>query len=76
MIVADWFNGTVPIDLTIGNHTTFTVIYEKSAPTVYIKSPSGLVYDQRNITDIASTITVTVPGTAEVTIFNSHITMQ
>ncbi|KAM9468703.1 calcium-activated chloride channel regulator 1-like [Clarias gariepinus] len=63
--VADWFNGTVPIDWTAGKHTTFTVIYEKSAPTVYIQSPSGMIYDQRNTTDTAKTITLTVPGTAE-----------
>ncbi|KAB5550043.1 hypothetical protein PHYPO_G00049120 [Pangasianodon hypophthalmus] len=63
--VTDWFNGTVSVDRTVGNRTTFTLIYERRAPTVYIKSPSGLVYDQRNTTDIANTITFTVPGTAE-----------
>ncbi|XP_053363968.1 calcium-activated chloride channel regulator 1-like [Clarias gariepinus] len=64
-LVTDWFNGTVPIDRTAGKHTTFTLIYEKSAPTVYIQSPSGLAYDQRNTTDTANTITLTVPGIAE-----------
>ncbi|KAF5896864.1 epithelial chloride channel protein-like, partial [Clarias magur] len=64
-LVTDWFNGTVPIDRTAGKHTTFTLIYEKSAPTVYIQSPSGLAYDQRNTTDSANTITLTVPGIAE-----------
>ncbi|MCI4385521.1 hypothetical protein PGIGA_G00051480 [Pangasianodon gigas] len=63
--VTDWFNGTVSVDRTVGNRTTFTLIYERRAPTVYIKSPSGLVYDQRNATDIDNTITFTVPGTAE-----------
>ncbi|KAI5625498.1 epithelial chloride channel protein-like isoform X1, partial [Silurus asotus] len=63
--VKDWFNGTVPIDRSVGNHTTFTIIYERSAPTVNIVSPSGVVYDQRHITDIAKTITFTIPGTAE-----------
>ncbi|KAM9469045.1 calcium-activated chloride channel regulator 3A-1-like [Clarias gariepinus] len=62
---ARWFNGTVTLDRTVGNRTMFTLIYEKSAPSVYIKSPSGLVYDQRNTTDSANTITLTVPGTAE-----------
>lgn len=61
-----WFNGTIPIDRTVGNQTTFTLIYEQRAPTVYIHSPSGLVYDQRNITDSINTITLSVPGTAEV----------
>ncbi|XP_058268995.1 calcium-activated chloride channel regulator 1-like isoform X1 [Hemibagrus wyckioides] len=60
-----WLNGTVPIDRTVGNQTTFIVTYETSAPTVYLQSPSGLVYDQRNTSDIANTITLTVPGTAE-----------
>ncbi|KAM9468702.1 calcium-activated chloride channel regulator 1-like [Clarias gariepinus] len=64
-LVTDWFNGTVPIDRTAGKHTTFTLIYEKSAPTVYIQSPSGLAYDERNTTDTANTITLTVPGIAE-----------
>ncbi|XP_053503622.1 LOW QUALITY PROTEIN: calcium-activated chloride channel regulator 3A-1-like [Ictalurus furcatus] len=63
--VADWFNGTVPVDRTVGNHTSFILIYERSAPTVYIESPSGLVYDQTHTTDIANTITCTVPETAE-----------
>ncbi|KAI4882946.1 hypothetical protein NFI96_015881, partial [Prochilodus magdalenae] len=62
-----WFNGTVPIDRTVGNGTTFTVIYEKSAPTVYIQSPNGSVYGQTHITDNAATKTITlnIPGTAE-----------
>ncbi|XP_046718340.1 calcium-activated chloride channel regulator 1-like [Silurus meridionalis] len=63
--VKDWFNGTVPIDRSVGNRTTFTIIYERRAPTVNIVSPSGVVYDQRNITDSANTITFTIPGTAE-----------
>ncbi|KAL7825311.1 hypothetical protein AOLI_G00325180 [Acnodon oligacanthus] len=61
----DWFNGTVPIDHTVGNSTTFTIIYERSAPTVYIQTPSGSVYDQRHISDNTNTITLNVPGTAE-----------
>uniref|UniRef100_A0A4W4HLQ2 VWFA domain-containing protein n=1 Tax=Electrophorus electricus TaxID=8005 RepID=A0A4W4HLQ2_ELEEL len=71
-IVSDWFNGTVPIDGTVGNRTTFTVIYEKSSPTVYFESPSSSVYNQKNATDTANTITLTVPGTAEVKLFNTH----
>ncbi|XP_046719137.1 calcium-activated chloride channel regulator 3A-1-like [Silurus meridionalis] len=63
--VKDWFNGTVPIDRSVGNRTTFTIIYERRAPTVNIVSPSGVVYDQRHITDSANTITFTIPGTAE-----------
>ncbi|KAF5896863.1 epithelial chloride channel protein-like, partial [Clarias magur] len=65
MLVTDWFNGTVSIDRTVGNRTTFTLIFKSSAPNMYIQSPSGLVYDQRNTTDTANTITLTVPGTVE-----------
>ncbi|XP_049323310.1 calcium-activated chloride channel regulator 1 [Astyanax mexicanus] len=64
---ADWFNGTVPIDRTVGNSTTFTVIYERATPTVYIKSSSGRVYTQAHIKDdtASKTITLNIPGTAE-----------
>ncbi|XP_072547017.1 calcium-activated chloride channel regulator 1-like [Salminus brasiliensis] len=64
---ADWFNGTVPIDRTVGNGTTFTVIYERSTPTVYIESPSGQVYNQSKINEdkATKTITLNIPGTAE-----------
>ncbi|XP_036413632.1 calcium-activated chloride channel regulator 4-like isoform X2 [Colossoma macropomum] len=69
-IINDWFNGTVPIDRTVGNSTTFTIIYERSAPTVYIQTPSGSVYDQNDQTHVthnaaAKTVTLNVPGTAE-----------
>ncbi|XP_046718336.1 calcium-activated chloride channel regulator 1-like [Silurus meridionalis] len=79
--VEDWFNGTVSIDRTVGNRTTFTLLYERSAPTVYIQSPSGLVYDQRHTTNNANTITFTVPGTAEVgewkySFFNNETSAQ
>lgn len=67
--VTDWFNGTVPIDRSVGNHTAFTITHERSAPTVYIKSPSGLVYNKRNTSQIANTITFTVPETEEVKLF-------
>ncbi|XP_076831823.1 calcium-activated chloride channel regulator 4A-like isoform X2 [Brachyhypopomus gauderio] len=63
--VADWFNGTVPIDSSVGKSTTFTIIYQSSAPAVYIESPSGSVYDMKNATDTANTISLSIPGTAE-----------
>ncbi|KAG9264853.1 calcium-activated chloride channel regulator 3A-1-like [Astyanax mexicanus] len=64
---ADWFNGTVPIDGTVGNSTTFTVIYERTAPTVHIEAPSGQVYNQTHVNDdaAAKTLTLNIPGTAE-----------
>ncbi|XP_066534181.1 calcium-activated chloride channel regulator 4A-like [Hoplias malabaricus] len=66
-VTADWFNGTVSVDRTVGNSTTFTIIYEKSPPTVYIQTPSGSVYSQTHVTNNAATKTVTlnIPGTAE-----------
>ncbi|KAL7825206.1 hypothetical protein AOLI_G00324130 [Acnodon oligacanthus] len=66
-VTHDWFNGTVPIDRTVGNSTTFTIIYERRAPTVYIQTPSGSVYDQTRMTHNAATKTLTlnIPGTAE-----------
>ncbi|XP_066518534.1 calcium-activated chloride channel regulator 1-like [Hoplias malabaricus] len=66
-ISTDWFNGTVPIDCTVGNSTTFTIIYEKNPPTVNIETPSGSVYGQSHITHNAAmkTIVLNVPGTAE-----------
>ncbi|XP_066540270.1 calcium-activated chloride channel regulator 4-like [Hoplias malabaricus] len=66
-ITTDWFNGTLQIDSTVGNSTTFTILYQTSTPTLYIEAPSGSVYGQSHITDNAATKTVTlnVPGTAE-----------
>ncbi|KAL6471774.1 hypothetical protein MHYP_G00204240 [Metynnis hypsauchen] len=69
-IINDWFNGTVHIDRTVGNSTTFTIIYERSAPAVYIQTPSGSVYDQNDQTHISrntatKTIALNILGTAE-----------
>uniref|UniRef100_A0AAR2L4W9 VWFA domain-containing protein n=1 Tax=Pygocentrus nattereri TaxID=42514 RepID=A0AAR2L4W9_PYGNA len=78
-----WFNGTVPIDRTVGNSTTFTIIYERSAPTVSIHAPSGSAYDQTRMTHNAATKTLTlnIPGTAEpgdwrYSFFNTESTAQ
>ncbi|KAL7825187.1 hypothetical protein AOLI_G00323940 [Acnodon oligacanthus] len=78
-----WFNGTVPIDRTVGNSTTFTIIYERSAPTVYIQAPSGSVHDQTRMAHNAATKTLTlnIPGTAEpgdwrYSFFNSESSAQ
>nr|XP_055052013.1 calcium-activated chloride channel regulator 4A-like [Misgurnus anguillicaudatus] len=64
---ADWFNGTVSVDRTVGNKTSFLIIYETSSPTAYIQSPSGLIYNQTDmISDTtAKTITLNIPRTAE-----------
>ncbi|XP_065137609.1 calcium-activated chloride channel regulator 3A-1-like [Paramisgurnus dabryanus] len=64
---AGWFNGTVSVDPTVGNKTSFLIIYETSLPTGYIQSPSGYIYSLGDlISDItAKTITLKIPGTAE-----------
>ncbi|XP_073671679.1 calcium-activated chloride channel regulator 3A-1-like [Paramisgurnus dabryanus] len=64
---AGWFNGTVSVDPTVGNKTSFLIIYETSLPTGYIQSPSGYIYSLGDmISDTtAKTITLKIPGTAE-----------
>ncbi|KAI2644946.1 Calcium-activated chloride channel regulator 4 [Labeo rohita] len=64
---SDWFNGTVSVDQTVGNKTSFVLIYEISFPSIYIQSPSGLVYTQTNMSHDGSlkTVTLNIPGTAE-----------
>ncbi|RXN08349.1 epithelial chloride channel -like protein [Labeo rohita] len=42
---SDWFNGTVSVDQTVGNKTTFVIIYETTFPSIYIQSPSDLIYN-------------------------------
>ncbi|XP_052473318.1 calcium-activated chloride channel regulator 4A-like [Carassius gibelio] len=62
-----WFNGTVSVDQTVGNKTSFVIIYEKSFPSVYIQSPSGSIYTQTNMSHDGSLniVTLNIPGTAE-----------
>uniref|UniRef100_A0A8C1P709 Chloride channel accessory 1 n=1 Tax=Cyprinus carpio TaxID=7962 RepID=A0A8C1P709_CYPCA len=64
---SDWFNGTVSVDQTVGNKTSFVIIYEISFPSVYIQSPSGSVYTQTNMSHDVSqkTVTLNIPGTTE-----------
>ncbi|XP_051962568.1 calcium-activated chloride channel regulator 4A-like [Xyrauchen texanus] len=64
---ADWFNGTVSVDQTVGNKTNFVLIYETSLPSVYIQTPSGSIYNQTNMTQnaLTKTVTLNIPGTAE-----------
>uniref|UniRef100_A0A8C2F9V4 Chloride channel accessory 1 n=1 Tax=Cyprinus carpio TaxID=7962 RepID=A0A8C2F9V4_CYPCA len=64
---SDWFNGTVSVDQTVGNKTSFVIIYETSFPSVYIQSPSGSVYTQTNMSHDVSqkTVTLNIPGTTE-----------
>uniref|UniRef100_A0A672M1E8 Chloride channel accessory 1 n=1 Tax=Sinocyclocheilus grahami TaxID=75366 RepID=A0A672M1E8_SINGR len=64
---SDLFNGTVSVDQTVGNKTSFVIIYENSFPSIYIQSPSGLIYTQTNMNHDVSqkTVTLNIPGTAE-----------
>ncbi|XP_016432039.1 epithelial chloride channel protein-like [Sinocyclocheilus rhinocerous] len=64
---SDLFNGTVSVDQTVGNKTSFVIIYENSLPSIYIQSPSGLIYTQTNMNHDVSqkTVTLNIPGTAE-----------
>ncbi|XP_077065031.1 calcium-activated chloride channel regulator 4A-like [Siphateles boraxobius] len=64
---SDWFNGTIPVDQTIGTKTSFTIIYQKSLPHISIQSPSGSTYNQVQMRhDVsAKTVTLKVPGTAQ-----------
>ncbi|XP_026120149.1 calcium-activated chloride channel regulator 1-like [Carassius auratus] len=55
---SNWFNGTVSVDQTVGNKTSFVIIYEISSPSIYIQSPSGLIYTQTNMSDDGSLKTV------------------
>ncbi len=56
------------MDQTVGNKTSFVIIYEISFPSIYIQSPSGLIYTQTNMNHEVSlkTVFLKVPGTAEV----------
>ncbi|KAF4103936.1 hypothetical protein G5714_014923 [Onychostoma macrolepis] len=64
---SDWFNGTVSVDQTVGNKTSFVIIYEIRFPSIYIQSPSGLIYTQTNMSHdgLQKTVTLNVSGTAE-----------
>uniref|UniRef100_A0A673IIY9 Epithelial chloride channel protein-like n=1 Tax=Sinocyclocheilus rhinocerous TaxID=307959 RepID=A0A673IIY9_9TELE len=64
---SDWFNGTVSVDQTVGNKTSFVIIYEIRFPSVYIQSPSSSIYTQTNMSHDGSlkTVTLNIPGTAE-----------
>uniref|UniRef100_A0A671S880 Calcium-activated chloride channel regulator 4-like n=1 Tax=Sinocyclocheilus anshuiensis TaxID=1608454 RepID=A0A671S880_9TELE len=64
---SDWFNGTVSVDQTVGNKTSFVIIYEIRFPSVYIQSPSGSIYTQTSMSHdgLLKTVTLNIPGTAE-----------
>uniref|UniRef100_A0A4W5RCX7 VWFA domain-containing protein n=1 Tax=Hucho hucho TaxID=62062 RepID=A0A4W5RCX7_9TELE len=62
-----WFNGSVSIDRTIGNNTSFLVIYERSPPDILVLSPFTRTYDTSHFKHDApaKTLTLDIEGTAE-----------
>ncbi|XP_055717603.1 calcium-activated chloride channel regulator 1-like [Salvelinus fontinalis] len=62
-----WFNGSVSIDRTIGNKTSFLVIYERSSPDILVLSPFTRTYDTSHFQHDApaKTLTLDIEGTAE-----------
>ncbi len=56
------------MDQTVGNKTSFVIIYEKKIPSVYIQSPSGSVHTETSMShnNLLQTVTLKVPETAEV----------
>uniref|UniRef100_A0A674CLA2 Chloride channel accessory 2 n=1 Tax=Salmo trutta TaxID=8032 RepID=A0A674CLA2_SALTR len=61
-------NGTVSVDHTVGNKTTFLVLHESQSPEdIEIKSPSGQIYDFIDFqpSSISKTHSLVIQGTAE-----------
>ncbi|KAG9329537.1 hypothetical protein JZ751_004285, partial [Albula glossodonta] len=63
----DYFTGTASVDKTVGNDTSFLVIYQTAPPDIDVRSPKGHLYFDKNFKhDAASkTMTLQIPGTAE-----------
>ncbi|KAG7487742.1 hypothetical protein MATL_G00026710 [Megalops atlanticus] len=62
-----WFVNVVSVDKTVGNDTTFFVIYENNPPNIMVKSPTGTFYDGSKFKHdtTAKTLSLEIPGTAE-----------
>ena len=65
------FSGTVSIDKTVGNNTAFLILYEHSLavappPTILVESPSGQKYNTYKPDPKGNSLTLDIPGTAEV----------
>ncbi|XP_072130905.1 calcium-activated chloride channel regulator 1-like [Mobula birostris] len=63
-----WFNGTVYIDKTIGNDTSFVITWQNAAPSVFVQDPRGKIYKDVNFEMDSSLHTgrLAIPGTAEI----------
>ncbi|KAG9350919.1 hypothetical protein JZ751_024808, partial [Albula glossodonta] len=81
--VNGWFNGTVSVDRTVGNDTSFLVLYDISPPEITIKDPSGKEYNEGDCTPDTTlkSLTLNIPGTAKrgdwtYSIFNTRTQTQ
>ncbi|MBN3313313.1 CLA4A regulator, partial [Atractosteus spatula] len=63
-----WFNGTVSVDKTVGNDTSFLIIWGTSVPDIIVTSPTGFIYTNTDFSQNKDlkTATLKIPGTAEV----------
>nr|XP_006634877.2 PREDICTED: calcium-activated chloride channel regulator 4A-like [Lepisosteus oculatus] len=63
-----FFNGTVSVDKTVGNDTSFLVIWGTSVPDIIVTSPTGFNYTNTDFSQNRDlkTATLKIPGTAEV----------
>ncbi|XP_036375560.1 calcium-activated chloride channel regulator 1-like [Megalops cyprinoides] len=61
------FNGIVSVDKTVGNQTTFLIIYETIPPSITIISPTGTPCQISNFKHDATKkmLSLEIPGTAE-----------
>ncbi|XP_055521014.1 calcium-activated chloride channel regulator 1-like [Leucoraja erinacea] len=62
-----WLNGTVIIDKSIGNDTTFVVTWEAQTPDVFVYDPNGTIYnnDDFKINQTVHIARLKIKGTAQ-----------
>ncbi|XP_069798486.1 calcium-activated chloride channel regulator 1-like [Narcine bancroftii] len=62
-----WLNGTVLLDKSVGNNTFFTVTWEAQTPNVFVRDPSGKMYNNRDfvIDRMEHTAHLKIQGTAQ-----------
>ena len=70
MIGSGLFSGTVSIDKTVGKDTAFLILYEDSPPiSIVVESPSGQKYNTFKPDPKGNSLTLDIPGTAEVCVY-------
>ncbi|XP_059841206.1 calcium-activated chloride channel regulator 1-like [Hypanus sabinus] len=62
-----WFNDSIVVDKTVGNHTHFVFTWEASTPQVFVRDPSGKVYSNNDfiIEENVHTARLEIEGTAQ-----------